>query len=485
MHSKPVIDHASIPHTAEIARIFDGLASERDKWIARNAFFYKDEQRYLQFLIPPGKRILEVGCGTGQLLAALRPAEGVGLDISPRMVEHARENFPHLKFVVGDVEDGATIETLGPAFDFILLPETIGLLTDCQTAFENLANVCHAETRLVIAQYSHLWEPVLKVAEKLRLKMPTPLDNWLSPTDIGNLLHLSGYEVVKTEWRQIVPRHLLGLGTLINRYLAPLPGVRQLCLRHYVVARSLRHATSDALPSVSIVVPCRNEKGNIEPAVERLPRFAPDMEVVFVEGHSSDGTYDECRRVQAAYPDWDIGVMRQEGEGKGDAIRIGFDRARGEVLMILDADLTVPPEDLPKFYQAILSGKGEFANGTRLVYPMEGEAMRFLNHFANRVFAGVFSWLLNQRFSDTLCGTKVVRKRHYEMIAANRHYFGEFDPFGDFDLLFGAAKLGLKIVEVPVRYRARTYGATQIRRFVHGWLLLRMVLFAFRKLKFL
>ena len=465
------------------AHVFDRLAPERDNWIARNIFFHADERRYLRLLIPPGRRVLEVGCGTGRLLAALEPSHGVGLDVSPRMVERATGNYPDMKFVVGDIEDPNTLSTIEGTFDFIVMSDTVGLLTDCQAAFENLASLCHAETRMVIAYYSHLWEPVLVVAEKLGLKMPTPVDNWLSPADIGNLLRLSDYEVVKTEWRQLVPRSLLGLGTLLNRYLAPLPGVRQLCLRHYVVARSLRHAASGEKPSVSVVVPCRNEKGNIEPAVKRLPRFAPDMEIIFVEGHSSDGTYDECLRVQAAFPDWNIQVLRQEGKGKGDATRLGFDRARCEVLMILDADLTVTPEDLPKFYQAVTSGKGEFVNGTRLVYPMEGEAMRFLNHVANRVFARVFSWLLNQRFSDTLCGTKVLRKRHYEMISANRQYFGDFDPFGDFDLIFGAARLGLKIVEVPVRYRARTYGATQISRFQHGWLLLRMVLFAFRKLK--
>jgi len=235
--------------------------------------------------------------------------------------------------------------------------------------------------------------------------------------------------------------------------------------------------------SCTVVIPARNERGNIKAAIERMPRFCDDLEILFVEGHSKDGTRDEIRRVIAAYPDRDIKLAVQDGVGKGDAVHKGFAEAKGELLMILDADLTVPPEALPKFYQVLISGKGEFINGTRLVYPMEQGAMRRLNLFGNLFFSTVFSWLLNQRFTDTLCGTKVLTKAHYQRIAANRSYFGDFDPFGDFDLLFGAAKLNLKLIEVPIRYGERSYGTTQIARFRHGLMLLRMVLFAFRKLK--
>ena len=243
------------------------------------------------------------------------------------------------------------------------------------------------------------------------------------------------------------------------------------------------HKTKPYSPSTTVLIPCRNEKGNIESAVKRLPDFCEDLEILYVEGNSQDGTLDEIRRVIAAYPNRDIKVLIQDGKGKGDAVRKGFDNARGDVLMILDADLTVPPEDLPKFYKAISSGKGEYINGTRLVYPMDDQAMRFLNFWANRTFSVLFTWLLNQRFTDTLCGTKVLTKKNYEKIVANRSYFGDFDPFGDFDLIFGATKLSLKVVEVPIRYAAREYGETQISRFRHGWLLLKMVFFAYKKLK--
>ncbi len=231
------------------------------------------------------------------------------------------------------------------------------------------------------------------------------------------------------------------------------------------------------------MIPCRNERGNVESAVTRLPPFTADVEIVFVEGHSADGTYEECLRVRDAHPDRDIKVFRQPGVGKGDAVRKGFAEARGDILMILDADLTTPPEAMAKFYRAIADGHGEFANGTRFVYPMEARAMPLFNNLANRAFALAFSYLLNQRITDTLCGTKVLRRDDYERLAASRAYFGDFDPFGDFDLIFGAAKLNLKLVEIPVRYAERDYGTTNISRFAHGWLLLRMVIFAWRKLK--
>jgi len=468
----------------KIRELFDGLAPTRREWVRRNSFFHNADHDYMRFLVPAGARVLEIGCGDGHLLAALKPSRGVGLDLSSEMVRVARAQHPELEFHVGNAEDPETLKGIAGPFDYVVLSDTIGLLEDCQALLALVHRCISPDTRLIVAYYSHLWDPLLSLAEKMGYKMPQAPQNNLPTADIVNLLRLTDYEVVRREWRQLLPRHLWGVGTFVNRFIATLPGIRRLCLRNYVVARPLARLEKPAkLPSVSVVVPCRNERGNIENAVKRLPAFAPEIEIVFVEGHSKDGTFEECERVKAAYPARDIKVMRQDGKGKGDAMRKGFAAASGDILMILDADLTVPPEALPKFYEALALGRGEFINGTRLVYPMEAEAMRFLNNLANRAFAILFSYLLNQRFTDTLCGTKVMYKRDYERIVANRSYFGDFDPFGDFDLIFGAVKLNLKIVEIPIRYDARSYGETQISRFTHGWLLLRMVLFAWRKLK--
>jgi len=460
----------------------DKLAGSRDRWIKKNSFFYNDDYNYMNFLVNNGQRVLELGCGTGQLLNTLKPSYGVGVDLSGSMIEVARENFPHLEFVQGDIESPDLISSLNGPFDFIILSDTIGYLDDCEEALARLHSLCTQDTRIIISYYSWRWQPVLALGEKIGLKMPTVEMNWLSTEDTMGFLQLADFDTVKREWRQLVPRNLFGLGSLINRFIGTLPLIRRLSLRNYIVARSIRKIGLKQ-PSTTVLIPCRNEKGNIENAVKRLPNFCEDLEILYVEGNSQDGTLNEIHRVISAYPDKDIKVLVQDGKGKGDAVRKGFNNARGDILMILDADLTVPPEDLPKFYRAIATGKGEYINGTRLVYPMDDQAMRFLNFWANRTFSVLFTWLLNQRFTDTLCGTKVLTKDNYKKIVANRSYFGDFDPFGDFDLIFGATKLNLKVVEVPIRYAAREYGETQISRFRHGWLLLKMVLFAYKKLK--
>lgn len=466
----------------QIRRLADASAPQRRDWLARASFFHAEDLLYLKFSIGEGARVLELGCGTGDLLAALKPSYGVGVDISEGMIAEACKAHPFLTFLTGDIEDEAFVRQLPGPFDFIVVVDTLGELEDCQAMFEHLHGLCTHSTRLVIGYFSHLWYPALKLAEALGLKMPQPPQNILSPGDVWALAALADFEAVKGERRMLVPERLFGVGRLINRFLAPLPLINTLCLRHYTVCRSLRQRPPEPT-SASIVIPARNERGNIEPAVRRIPRFIEDLEIIFVEGHSKDGTWEEIERVAAAYPDRDIKARRQPKKGKADAVFAGFDTARGDVLIILDADLTAPPEQLPKFWDAIASGKGEFVNGTRLVYPMEQQAMRSLNLVANWVFSLLFSWLLSQRFTDTLCGTKALRRSDYLRLKQGRGYFGDFDPFGDFDLIFGASKLGLKAVEVPIRYASRTYGETQISRFRHGVMLLRMVLFAFMRIK--
>jgi SAM-dependent methyltransferase len=468
----------------KIRDFFDAIASQRDKWIDKNAYFYREDVKYMRFLIPENSSVVEIGCGTGRLLNSVRPSNGVGVDVSPAMIELAKKNFPQLEFKLGDASDSEFLKSLNGPFDYVVISDTIGLFEDCQETLKALQHLCDKNTRVIIAFYSYHWEPILKLGSILGAKMPRPEQNYLAPPDIANLLYLAGYEDIGWEWRQLMPKRWLGLGPLVNHYIATLPLIRRFSLRNYVIARSVLDNKIDNL-SASVIIPCRNEKGNIEDAVRRLPVFCDDQEIIFVEGHSKDGTFEECLRIQEKYSDKKIKVLQQTGIGKGNAMRAGYEAAKGEVLIILDADLTVPPEDIPKFYNAITEGKGEYINGTRLIYPMENQAMRYLNLLANWGFARIFSYLLNQRLTDTLCGTKVLRRTHYDKIVANRNYFGDFDPFGDFDLLFGAMKLGLKMVEVPIRYRNRQYGETQISRFSHGLLLVRMVIKAFFKMKVL
>lgn len=437
--------------------------------------------RFIAFLIPAGRRVLVVGAGTGTLLHRLSPSVGVGVELdADRVVEESRR-YPSLLFVHGDVGASALTGT----FDYVVLADVVGELDDIQAVFSGLRRFMRPETRLIVTYYNALWEPALRVAEWLGFKAKGRVQNWLPVEDIEGFLSLAGFATIRKGARFLLPIQVPGLTWFCNNVLAALPILRSLCLTQYVIARSGREQTAKRSYRCSVVVPCRNEAGNIDEIIRRTPTLGDGTELIFVDGNSTDGTVARIEEAVASYrgPHAIRLIHQGEGRGKGDAVRKGFEAASGDVLMILDADITVDPEALPKFYDAIAKGHGEFINGSRLVYPMEQQAMRLLNLLGNRFFSAVFTWLLEQRLRDTLCGTKVLLKRDYEKIKAGRAYFGEFDPFGDFDLLFGAAKLNLKIVEVPVRYRERTYGVTKIQRFRHGLLLLRMCAVAYRRFR--
>jgi SAM-dependent methyltransferase len=456
---------------------------------ARNDYFYRCLARVVAARVPPRTSVLDVGCGPGDLLAALRPSRGVGIDLSSKLVDEARRRHSRdaLHFVAGDGADPAVLAQLEPPFDSIVLVNVVAQLADVQRTFDALAGVCHARTRLFVYSYSRLWQPALRAAEALGLKHDTPEESWLPPEELRNMLALADFEVVRMDRAMLMPLRVPWLSDFLNRQAGRLPFVEHLALMYGIIARPAPHrfrSARSSQPSTSVIVPCRNESGHIAALVERLPELGPNSEVLFVEGHSTDDTEAAIRRAIEAHPARPLRLLKQTGKGKGDAVRLGFAEARGEVLLILDADMGVAPEDIPRFVDALVRGKGELINGSRLVYPMEGRAMRFLNLLANKFFALLFTWLLGQQVRDTLCGTKALYREDYERIAEARSFFGDFDPFGDFDLLFGAARLNLRIVDLAVRYHARRYGETNISRFRHGLLLLRMSLFAARKLKF-
>ncbi len=432
-------------------------------------------------LIPPGSRVLELGCGWGDLLSALKPSFGVGVDFSSEMVRVARSRHPELTFLECDVHELKLEET----FDFVILSDLVNDLWDIQRVLDQVASVCTSRTRVILNCYSRAWQLPLAAVRALGLARPVLLQNWVTTEDVANLLDLADFEVLRSFSEVLLPLRVPGLNQLCNRYLVKVWPFRMAALTNFIVARPKpRPEQRRTQPTVSVIVPARNEEGNVPAIFRRIPEMGAGTEVVFVEGGSADGTWQAAEREIAARPGKPYQLLKQQGKGKGDAVRLAFSHATGDILMILDADLSVAPEDLPRFLEALRSGKGDFINGVRLVYPMEKRAMRFLNLLGNKFFSMAFSWLLGQEIKDTLCGTKVLWREDYERIAANRSYFGEFDPFGDYDLIFGAARLNLKIVDMPIRYRERTYGEPQISRFRDGALLLRMVAFAARRLKF-
>ncbi len=469
----------------EIKKYWDDFSERWTKYRRRRSYYWNSISKYCNYFIQSDSSILEVGCGHGDLLDSIQCKEKTGIDFSPNMIETGKKRFPHIEFH----EMAAENILLDKEYDVIVLSNLIGTLPDIESVFLQLSKVCHEKTRIIVTYYNRMWEPFIRVAEIIGIKRKSPKQNWLSCADIKNLLYLSGFESYKDNRSMLIPYYIPLVSSLLNRFLSRLPVFNLIGLNQFVFARPIPQTILESelnqKYTTSVVIPARNESGNIEEAIKRLPKFGKDIEIIYVEGNSTDDTWETIKAIQQKYKhSHNIKIMQQDGKGKGDAVRKGYAAATGDILMILDADLTVPPEDLPKFYNAIASGKGEFINGVRLVYPMEKNAMRPLNTIGNHFFSKFFSYILERPIKDTLCGTKVMFKSDYEKLAANRKFFGEFDPFGDFDLLFGAYKLNLKIIDLPIRYRERKYGDTNISRFRHGIILLRMSTFATFKIKF-
>lgn len=460
---------------------FQKIAPDYSEYRKRFKYYWKDIIEYFNYFINEEDSILEIGCGTGDTLSKLKGKDKTGIDFSPLMIIQAKKAYPDINFHLSDAEE----ISLDKKFDVIVLSNVIGYFDNVTDVFNEIKKLCHPKTRILLSYYNYLWEPSLKFAEFLGIKKKQLRQNWLSIHDIKNLLYISEFESYRTAKRTLIPINIPGISYLTNRFLARLPFFNSMCLNHFVFARPVFRDFPKEEYTSSVVIPARNESGNIENAILRIPKFGKAVEIIFIEGNSTDDTWEKIQEIQAKYKDThDIKIMQQDGKGKGDAVRKAYSHATGDILMILDADLTVPPEDLPKFYDAISTGKGDFINGTRLVYPMQKNAMRPLNTLGNKFFGSVFSWLLEQPVKDTLCGTKVMFREDYIKLAQNRHFFGDFDPFGDFDLIFGAYKLNLKILDLPIRYQERIYGDTNISRFKHGFLLLKMVAFALGKIKF-
>jgi SAM-dependent methyltransferase len=468
--------HSNEAQYAEIAAFFDGFRSEEDAWLQKTGGYHTAISSICRSLVPRGQSVLEIGCGRGDLLATLQPSRGVGVDVSPGMVESARQRHPELEF---HCTAGEELQ-LDEAFDHIVLTDLVPYVFDLQRLFEAIGAHCHPRTRVVVSTYSNLWRPLLSVLATAGIRPNRPICNWVAPRDLINLIELAGFQITTERSEILLPVRGRVLSRLVNGYVARLPGLRALTATHWLVARPLPAERSDY--RVSVIVPCRNEAGSIPDLVQRIPKMGRGTEVVFVEGGSTDDTREQIEAAIGRHPDRDLRLVAQTGQGKWNAVQEGFAAASGEVLMILDGDMTVPPEELPKFYEAIASGQGELINGSRLVYSMQPGAMRFLNMVGNRIFAGTLTFILGQYVKDTLCGTKVMHRNDWQRISERTHEFGVDDPFGDFDILLGGALLGLKISNLPVRYQARVYGDTNIRRFSAGGRLARLAVAGYRRI---
>jgi len=457
----------------------DGIAAHREDWVRSNKYFYDCLKRVLRFVVEPGKRVLEVRCETGHFLASLMPAYGVGVEISEAMVGYARLQHPELQFVKSEPEE----LDLHEKFDYILFNHIFDTV-DILSAFERIRQHCTSDTQLIVINYNHLWQPILQLASMIGLRSKFVEPNWISENDIRGFLRLAGFRPVRKHRLVLFPKWLPLLSFLMNNVLARLPGLRRLCLMQIMVARPLPEPKNVGDLTVSVIVPCRNERGNVQPAVERIPAMGKHTEILFCDDKSTDGTADEVRRMQALHPEKNIHLIEGPGICKAENVWTGFRAARGDVLMILDADLTVMPEELPMFLRALASRRGDFVNGSRLIYPMQQNAMKFANEIGNKFFGQLFSFLLDQRIKDTLCGTKVLWRKDWIRMEKNLGSWGIKDLWGDYELLFGTSKLHLEIVEVPVHYQERIHGITKMTRvFSNGLRMLRICWHAWAQLQ--
>jgi SAM-dependent methyltransferase len=461
------------------------IAPRRESWIKRNGYYYELLSRLLRFVVESDKMVLSVRCGTGYHLAAVSPKRGKGVEICAEMVQIARQRNPTFEFAVAfpDKDEFQQVFEPGEKFDYILF-SNIGDTVDVLQALRNFRPLCLRHTRLLIETYNHLWEPLVTIAEWLGMKVPRSEQNWLSTPDIRNLMKLAGFEALETHRIVILPKYVPVVSAFLNRFCARLPLFKRLCMTQVVIGRLMPPPVLKEELSVSVIVPCKDEKGNIEDAAQRIPQLGGQTEIIFCDDQSTDGTAEEVLRVQSHHADKNIRLEHGPGVCKSRNVWSGFDAATGDILMILDADLTTIPEELPYFMDVIVSGQAEFVNGSRLVYPVPKGAMTTANMLGNKFFSIAFTYLLGQRVKDTLCGTKVLWKSDWERIKPMVGTWGIEDRWGDYELLFGAAKLNLKVLDLPVHYQERIYGSTKMTRvFRNGLIMLKMCWHGFLKLK--
>ena len=458
----------------------DLIAEERKRWILKNPYFYNELLKTLQYIVNEGAKVLHVRCSTGFILNRLKPKLGIGIDDSEEQLKIARKNYSNLTFIKQDLEE----INIDEKFEYILITH-IEDVVDIKSMLDSLKKCCNQHTRIIICYNNYLWSPVIRFAEKVKLKFPQKIHNWISSSDMQNFLHLSTYERIFEKNIVLYPFKIPLFSNLMNKYIARLPLFRRLTLMHIDVARPVFSVEEgEKASSVSIIIPCKNEAENVEDAVQRTPKMGKHVELIFCDDKSTDGTREKILDLIKKYPGKDIKLVDGPGICKAENVWMGFDHAKGDILFILDADLTVLPEELPYFYDAITTGKGEFIKGSRMVYPMQGDAMKLFNVIGNKLFSITFSYILDTKIKDTLCGTKVFWRKDYEKIKKLRGSWGISDRWGDYELIFGAVKSHLKLVDLPVHYVERTYGQTKMNnRIKNGLVMLKMCWSALWKIK--
>ena len=456
-----------------IKEYFEHVAPDWEHWQKRNSFYHATISNLIAGMIPPSSRVLELGCGLGDLLASLNPSSGIGLNVAQGLTDRASQKHPRLEFHTSDVDSAGLPRSFEP--QYIVMTNMLDYVHDIWDVMGSLKPAVHEHTLLIITTNNPLWAPLLRLASNLKLRFPESPRNFITNRDICSVLHLQGFDIVEEGLTLPVPKRIPVLGDLINAIVPEVPVLRFVSSLQYIAARP-------RIPrpplSCSVVIPCHNEADNIQECLRRVPNIGTRTEIVVVDDGSTDDTCQRVKEVMAADSRVRL-IVLEKNQGKASAVRAGFEAAEGDVLMILDADMAVTPEELPKFLTPLQDGTADLVNGTRLIYPMHGKAMKVANFLGNKGFCFLASKVIRQRVSDTLCGTKAFLKRDFVRmpISGTEHW-------GDFDLLFGAARLKLRILEIPVHYTERRAGKSKMRAMIEGWSFLWSCLTGWRSLRF-
>jgi len=453
---------------ATMARLFDDLAPQYDFWKNKNYYFYQEIERFYKSIIPEGKNVLEISTADGYILNSLKPAHGVGLSMSARMAEKAKEKYQHLNFINTTIEDYKA----EAQFDYVVIYNFLEYVFDLFDFCSTLHAKVSSGTKIMLTCINPLWRPIMGFAARFKMRAPIEMKNFVTYRDVENIVSVSGFEVIESGYRMFLPIKIPFISHFLNKLIPRLPFLRHLCLVQYIIARPKQNSTIDRSLSCSVVIPCHNEEGNIEECINRVPELGDYTEILIVDDGSTDNTANIVREIQKRKDNVNL-ISYIPNKGKGHAVRTGFSAGKGDIQMILDADMAVLPEELTKFYNVLASHQAEFVNGSRMIYDMVPGAMKFLNYLGNKVFGIILSFIIGQRNTDTLCGTKAFYKKDYKSFKMGRC------PWGDFDLLFEAAKMKLKTIEMPVHYYPRVQGESKMKAFKHGLLLLRMCWYGF------
>jgi len=452
---------------------FERVAPDWEQWQRKNPLYHSCLTHLIGGMIPPGSKVLELGSGVGDLLASLGPSSGMGLNFAQALTDRALQKHPQLEFHTVDVDSVILPRSFEP--QYVVMTNMLDYVYDVWDTMESLKPAIREQTLLIITTNNPLWAPLLRLASKLGLRFPESPRNFITNKDICSVLHLQGFDIVEDGFTLPVPKRIPVIGTLLN---AVVPEVPILCFVSSVQYIAARPRVARPPLSCSVVIPCHNEAGNIQECLRRVPQMGSWTEIVVVDDGSTDETCEKVKEIMVHDSRVRL-IVLEKNQGKAGAVRAGFEAANGDVLMILDADMAVTPEELLKFLAPLQEGTADFVNGTRLVYPMQGKAMKVANFIGNKGFCFLASKVIRQRVSDTLCGTKVFLKRDYL-----RMPLGGVERWGDFDLLFGAARLKLRILEIPVHYTERRAGKSKMRVMVDGWYFLWACLSGWKMLRF-